>query len=325
MKQLFAMMAVLLLTATLTFAQGLPPTPPAPIPPPVPDPPPTANVMNQFIADDILNAFTQILISGFLRVHESVELWLGVLLIVMLVLSMALCIRFAHQPYVLLAMGALWFRALVIVTIFRNWDTIANGLLNGLVSIGLSLNPGGLTPAEFLSPGRIFYLGAMLSQNFVWLIAQMGDAWYKAPLLFFAYYPASLILWVVFALISFFVMVSVIEFQLVSFYAFLAWPLLATHVLAYIAADLARTLIASALRISALAAMLSIALPFAMTVAIGGTGDATVQGAWSLSFGLLMLAGLIWVGPQAIGASSMPGRSLLQLGMLTWASLRRAA
>ena len=198
-------------------------------------------------------------------------------------------------------------------------------MLHGLVSIGLMIGGSTLTPAEFLSPGRIFYLGAMLSQNFVWLIAQMGDAWYKAPLLFFAYYPASLIIWIVFALISFFVMIAQIEFQLVSVYAFMAWPLLATHVLAYIAVDLARTLIASAFRISALAVLLSVAMPFVMTIAIGGTGDATVQGAWSMSLGLLMLAGIIWVGPRAIGASSIPGRDLLQLGLLTWASVRRAA
>jgi hypothetical protein len=281
--------------------------------------------MNQFIADDILNTFTRILTSGYLQLRPSVMLWLSVLLTIMLVLSMALCVRFAHQPYVLVALGAIWFRALVVVTIATNWIFVTDSMLHGLVDIGLSLNPEGLTPAEFLSPGRIFFLGAMLSQNFVWLIAQMGESWYKAPLLFFAYYPASLLLWVVFALIAFFVQVSVIEFQLVSLYAFLAWPLLAAPVVAYIAIDLARTVIASAFRISALAALLSIAMPFAMTIAIGGTGDATVQGAWSMSLGLLMLAGIIWVGPRAIGASSIPGRDLLQLGMLTWMSMRRAA
>jgi hypothetical protein len=281
--------------------------------------------MNQFIADDILNAFTRIITGGYLLLRPSVMLWLGVLLMIMLVFTMTLCIRFAHQPYVLMAMGAIWFRALVVVTIANNFLFLSDSMLNGLVEIGLALNPGALTAAEFLSPGRIFYLGAMLSQNFVWLIAQMGESWWKAPALFFAYYPASLLLWLVFGLISFFVMVAVIEFQLVGLYAFLAWPLLAAPVLAYISVDLARTLIATALRISALAALLSIAMPFAMTIAIGGTGDATVQGAWAMSGGLLMLAGIIWLGPQAIGASAIPGRSLLQLGMLTWMSVKRAA
>jgi TrbL/VirB6 plasmid conjugal transfer protein len=280
--------------------------------------------MNQFIFDDILATFTRIFIDGFLNIHASVMLWLGVLLMGMLVISLFLALRFADHPFVLVVLGIIWFRAFVLVSIAQNWDTITSGFLNAVVRYGLIIGGSIMTPEEFLSPGRLFFLGAALSQNLLLILTEMGSDWWLAPVLFFAYWIGMQVLWAVFAMMAITVMLAAIEFRLLVVYGFLMWPLMTAGFLSIIAETVAFQVLYAALRLAALATFIGTSLNYAVQVGIPA-GETTVTGAMCLTFGMIAMLFIVWMGPRIFGAQAWPGSGLVKVGLLTWFGAKKAS
>ena len=277
--------------------------------------------MTPLFLDTVMKAFTHLLTLGFLNVHPWVMNMMAGMLTILLILGYGL-VALHPTPASLELAGAVTLRAMVLFAIANNWLTITDGFLNSVVWLGMQVGGSTLSPAEFLSPGRVFYLGTALSWNILNIMLDLKTGLFWEPVLGIAYVFAWLVLWSCFAMMACYVLFAVIEFQLLSVYAFLMWPFMSVRLLAFLAEPLARSLLASALRISALATLMTILVPFVIEVGIPG-GDLTVQSAMSLAFGVIVLGVIIWQGPRQIGGSAWPGTSLVTLGGLTWMAMRR--
>jgi hypothetical protein len=269
----------------------------------------------------IMSTFLEILTGGYLRVRPWVANMMG--MTVTLALTVALSLKwFIPHPITLLLTFGIVLRMLVLVTIMRYWLTLTDGALNSLVWLGLQVGGSQLTNEEFLQPGTTLAIGVRLSVNLYWMIAAWGGDWLFAPLEYLASTLAFMALWIVFAIIALAVLLTVVEYLIVSIFAFLVWPLTPIPFLAFIADDLARTLLAIIIRLGALAALYSIVIPFAVALGLPGDHDIDIQSTMSLMIGVAILGFIIWQGPKRLGVSSWPAGGMVNLGLLAWIGIR---
>lgn len=228
----------------------------------------------------------------------------------------------SFHPVALVKIGEVWMRVLVLWAIQENWNYLFDGFMVSVVTWGGLIGGSTLTSAELLSPGSVLLLGVRLSANFYLILAGFADALWYAPVLFIAYTVTYFGLWLVFAVLALALLTAHIEFQFISIFAFLMWPLMPLWFVAWIATSLVRLLIGAALRLGGLAALYSIVLPVVKTLGVPAADDPTVQDALSMLVGLGMMGYLVWQGPKIFGAAMWPGSGLASLATLSVAAFR---
>jgi hypothetical protein len=273
--------------------------------------------------DMIRDVFAARLTDGYLRVKPLITELMAATLTLTLFLGAVVAWMSSFHPIALMKIGEVWLRVLVLWAISENWNFLFDGFMQSVVTWGGLIGGSTLSSSELLAPGQVLLLGVRLSSNFYMIVVALAEDWWFAPFLFIVYGLGYLGLWLVFTLLALALLTAQVEFQYISVFAFLMWPLMPLWFVTWIATGMVRLLIAAALRLGGLAALYSIVFPFVVQISLPDADDPTVQSALSFLVGLAVLAYFVWHGPKIFGASMWPGSGLASLATLSVAAFRR--
>ena len=272
--------------------------------------------------DTLRNTFAATLTDGYLRIRPLVVTLMTTTLSIGLFAGVVLAWFSSFHPTALVKIGDVLIRIAVLWAIANNWNYLFDGFMDSVVFWGLLYGGSTLTTQDFLQPGTLLLIGIRLSTNFYLILLTMADDIWYAPVLFFGYTVAWLIMVSVFGIMSVAILAAQVEYFFISGFAFLMWPLMPIWFTAWISTSTVRLLIAAALRLGGLATLISIVLRLVVALGIPD-GEPSIQSAIVLSIGLAAMAYFVWKGPRMFGAAAWPGSGLVALGLLTAAAFRR--
>jgi type IV secretion system protein TrbL len=260
--------------------------------------------------NEIQDTFTEIFTRGFLLIHPWVMNLFTVIASSVLVAGIAFYLMYPY-PITFLRIGKLILRVAVLSAIVQNWLYITDGFMNSVVWVGMRMSGTALSNDDFLRPGRLMLIGIRLSANFYAMTSAWSEDWVMAPVMAVVYAGVYFVMIVGYFLIATASMFVQIEFQIMSLWAFAMFPLMNSAFIAWIATDLVREVILSALKLGLLALLVSIILPFSVSLGLPGDTEIDIQAAIMLALGVGTLAILIKK------YAAWPGSGIMTLGLLT--------